>query len=86
MQLYAQSPERMSQYISDRLIQIIIAVYLKIINPAHQQPFAVVPQGLQHPMFRFQMFSPDLRVIGAGEDHFYFVHPLECQRCLMSDV
>jgi len=79
VELDGEAPEGVRKDISDGLIQVVILVIRPFVDTALHEQFAVISQGLQHPVLRLQLGAPNLRVVGAGKDDLDFVYSLESE-------
>ena len=74
VELDAEAPERVGEDVLHRVSEIVVAVILPFVNVALEEPLTGITERLQKPVFGFEMFAPDIRIVIAGENHFDFIH------------
>ena len=70
MELNAETPERMGENVADSVVKIVIAVVFPFVYGVFEKPFSGETERLQHPMFRFELGPPNLRIIFARINDF----------------
>ena len=66
----------MGENVTDSIVEIVVPVVFPRVD-IFDEPFAGITKGLQKPVFSLEAGAPDLRIVGAREDHFHLVHLLQ---------